>query len=122
MLPRFYMKYLQAVSFILFLPGKRDGITGYSPDIDSDTDEEDQRMITKETELAKEFDRKLTREIPRGAIDIVDITEKVCGWGASMLEKNLEDAQYMGAIMSLPRSHPAYKAMLENFMSSLERR
>jgi hypothetical protein len=31
--PRFYMKYLEQVWFILFMPGKRDCISGYSHDI-----------------------------------------------------------------------------------------
>ena len=71
-LPRFYMKYLEAVWFILFFPGKRDSMSGNSSDIDHDADEvsggkevsddeeEDQtmfskaqQMTTKETELAQ---------------------------------------------------------------------
>lgn len=104
MLPRFYMKYLKTVWFILFLPGKRDGISGYSPDIDANEvsdgkevsdeeayDKEEQRMITKEIELAQEYDRKLTREIPPGATDIMDITKKLCGWHVSIPEGNLEN-------------------------------
>ena len=30
------MKYLEAVWFILYVPGERDGISGYSPNIDAD--------------------------------------------------------------------------------------
>jgi hypothetical protein len=157
-LPRFYMKYLQAVWFILFLPGKRNGISGYSPDIDADevSDDEDvfdgkevshdekvshdgevsddeeeycrrmyakeQQRIANETELAKQFDRKLTREISRGATDIVDITEKLCGWAASMLEGSLENAQFMTAMLTLPPSHPGRRAMTRDIMSSISRR
>ncbi|KIM38254.1 hypothetical protein M413DRAFT_37403, partial [Hebeloma cylindrosporum] len=31
--PHFYMKYLENVWFVLFTPGTRDGIVGFSPDI-----------------------------------------------------------------------------------------
>ncbi|EDR13860.1 uncharacterized protein LACBIDRAFT_321480 [Laccaria bicolor S238N-H82] len=31
--PHFYMKYLSEIWFVLFVPGQRDGITGYSPEI-----------------------------------------------------------------------------------------
>jgi hypothetical protein len=133
-LPRFYMKYLEAVWFILFLPGERNGISGHSPDIDvdevsddEDEDEEEQRRITKitkETELAQEFDRKLTREIPRlrGGTHMVNITKRLCGWDASMLEQSLESAQFLKAIMTLPSSHPAYTAMMSDVFSSIRRR
>ena len=96
-LPRFYMKYLDAVWMILFLPGKRDAISGHSPDIDADevsddedlfdAKEEEQRMITKETKVAQQFDIKLTEEIPLGAIHIVNNTRELCGWNATMLKR-----------------------------------
>jgi hypothetical protein len=57
--PRFYMKYLEQVWFILFMPWKRDGISGFSPDVSDH--EEDQRMIAEEIELAQNFDLKLGR-------------------------------------------------------------
>lgn len=145
-LPRFYMKYLQAVWFILFLPGKRNGISGYSPDIDADEvsddeevcddekvsddeeeycrrmDAKEQQRIANEAELAKQFDRKLTREISRGATDIVDITEELCGWAASMLEGNLENARFVTAMLVLPPSHPGRRAVTRDIMSSVSRR
>ena len=133
-LPRFYMKYLQAVWFILFLPGKRNGISGYSPDIDADEvsddeeeycrrmDAKEQQRIANEAELAKQFDRKLTREISRGATDIVDITEELCGWAASMLEGNLENARFVTAMLALPPSHPGRRAVTRDIMSSVSRR
>jgi hypothetical protein len=164
--PRFYMKYLEAIWFILFLPGKRDGISGYSPNIDADevsdneevsddeevsdaeeisddkevSDDEDvsddeevseeqrmyykkqQRMITKDTKVAQQFDLKLTEQIPRGATRIVSITKRLCGWDAWMLESSLEEAQLMEAIETLPQSHPAYKTMIRSMFSSLRRR
>jgi hypothetical protein len=127
--PRFYMKYLEQVWFILFLPGKREGISGYSRDVIrkdsddiSDDEEEDQRMIAKETELAQKFDLKLTREFSPAGADLVDVTNKLCGWDASMLSGDLVTAQYMTAIQTLPISHPAYRAMMQNVMSSFGNR
>ena len=98
--PRFYMKYMGQVWFILFLPGKRDGISGYSRDVvreDSDDsdheEEEDQRMVAKEIKLAQEFDLKLMQEFSPDAADIVDVTKKLCGWDAWMLRTSLESMQ-----------------------------
>ena len=119
-LPRFYMKYLEQVWFILFLPGKRDGVTGYSPgaiwhDYSEESDEEEayRREISKEIELAQQFDFKLTH-VSQGAILAVEFTRKLCGWEASMLKGTLESSQLMEAIQTLPMSHPAYRAMISN--------
>jgi hypothetical protein len=127
--PRFYMKYLEQVWFLLFMPGKRDGISGYSRDLIgkdfddvSDEEEEEQRMIVVEIELAQKFDLKLTQDFSQAEADIVDITNRLCGWKASMLHESLETAQYYKAILTLPRSHLAYRAMMQNMMSGIRDR
>lgn len=120
--PRFYMKYLEQVWFIIFLPGKRDGITGYSRDVirreneddDFDEDEEDQRLVEEETKLAQEFEVRLPRAFSTGAAEVVDITSKLCGWDATMLSQSLETAQYFEAIQTLPMRHPAYRDMVQS--------
>ncbi len=117
--PRFYMKYLEQVWFIIFLPGKRDGISGYSHDVirtDSgyDDDEEDQRLIDEETKLAQDFELRLPRAFSTGAVEVVDITNSLCGWDASTFQKDLETAQYFTAIQTLPFSHPAHRAMVQS--------
>jgi hypothetical protein len=145
--PRFYMKHMEQVWFLLFMPGKRDCISGYSEDIireevdeyedeneevdedkDGDKDkeeedeEEDERMIERmEIEIAKKFDLKLVREVSKGAADIVDITKKLGGWEATMLHQDLEVAQFHEAIMTLPSSHPASIAHRENMMENIRR-
>ena len=140
----------EPVWFILFWPGKRDGICGQSPDINypvadevpdheevsddgevfddeevSDGKEQDRRirMITKETEVAQQFD-KLTQDGPRWVtLHMVNLIKRMCGWDAWMLERTLEDAQYVDAIAKkLAPSHPAFVAMISNVMSSIRRR
>ena len=120
--PRFYMNYLQQVWFIIFLPGKRDGITGYSRDVtrkvneddDFDEDEEDRRLVEEETKLAQDFEVRLPRALSTGAAEVVDITSKLCGWDATMLSQSLETAQYLEAIQTLPTRHPAYRAAMQS--------
>ncbi|EDR13858.1 uncharacterized protein LACBIDRAFT_321476 [Laccaria bicolor S238N-H82] len=69
--PRFYMKYLSEVWFVLFVSGCRDGITGYSPeipdieDLDEDEDaygEQEAEGIAREKVLAEDYDVKLCEE------------------------------------------------------------
>jgi hypothetical protein len=150
--PRFYMKYLEQVWFILFMPGKRDCISGYSHDIirryddeyddeeeknddennddgeDENNDdeyaryeEEEKRMVAEEVEIAQKFDPKLTKEVSKGAADVVDITKKLGGWESTMLHDDLELAHYFEAVRTLPMSHPAHKGMMESVMSSIRR-
>jgi len=126
--PRFYMKYLEQVWFILFMPGKRDCISGCSSDIIrrdydeyDDDEEEEKRMIAEEVEIAQKFDLKLPREVSKGAVDIVDITKKLGGWESTMLHDDMETAQYFEAIQTLPISHPAYKGMMQSVMNSIRR-
>ena len=88
-LPRFYMKYLQAVWFILFLPGKRNGISGYSPDIDADEvsdDEEvcdDEKVSDDEEEYCRRMDAKEQQMRPSWRSNLI----------ASSLERFLEMQQ-----------------------------
>jgi hypothetical protein len=55
--PRFYMKYLEQVWFILFMPGKRDCISGYSHDIieryDDEYDDEEEEKNDDDGEEEK---------------------------------------------------------------------
>jgi hypothetical protein len=70
--PRFYMNYLDRVWFLLFAPGTRDCILGYSDNITRkigvDDDDDTYRkkaaeMAADETAMAQEFDVKLKREV-----------------------------------------------------------
>jgi len=45
---------------------------------------------------------------------MVDFTQKLGGWDATMLQGNLQFAQYAEAIMTLPRSHPAHGALFQS--------
>jgi len=132
--PRFYMKHMEQVWFLFFMPGKRDCISGYSEDVirkhddkDEDKDEEEEeRMIADEIEIAKKFDLKLMQDVSKGAANVVDITKKLGGWEATMLHQDLEVVQFHEAMMRLSRSHPASIAhsehMVEAVMNSLRPR
>jgi hypothetical protein len=100
------MNYLQQVWFIIFLPGKRDGISGYSRDV-TRKDYEDEGW-SKKRPIWHEF--RLPRAFSTGAAEDVDITgtSKLCGWDATMLSQSLETAQYFAAIQTLPIRHPAW--------------
>jgi hypothetical protein len=123
--PRFYMKYLEQVWFFLFMPGKRDCISGYSHDVIEkyddgyDDEEENKRILAEEIKMAQKFDLKLTREVSQGAAEFVGITKKLGGWDASTINQDLAAAQYVEAIQTLPISHPAYQGMMEAVMSSI---
>ena len=159
--PRFYMKYLDQVWFLLFTPGERDCIVGNSEDIirredeadmedketeeseedkdqkdkeneenakdkddneeEEEEDEEDEddvedyeeKIPAEELDLAQKFDARLEREISTGMVKFnVKFTKKLGGWDASMLQDNLLFAQYADAILTLPGSHPAKRALL----------
>lgn len=124
--PRFYMNYLDKVWFFLFAPEKRDCIVGYSDNIVRKTElDDDPDMCTKmaadETAMAKEFDVKLEQEISRGMARLANITKKLGGWHASMVQSDLELSQYTDAIMTLPGSHPAHRALMENIFRDLHK-
>ena len=117
--PRFYMKYLNQVWFLLFAPGKRDCIMGYSDDIIRKKEVDDNhdrysKMAADEAVMAQEFDVKLEQEVSRGMGRLVGITKKLSGWHASTLQFSLESSQYTDAILTLPGSHPAHMDLVQN--------
>ncbi|KIK06042.1 hypothetical protein K443DRAFT_674606 [Laccaria amethystina LaAM-08-1] len=116
--PRFYMKYLEQIWFILFVPGSRDGISGYSPDIPYSDDWFEDTGIARDKALAEDYDAKLCKEVSRiGTLGVV-AGKKVAGWVASTLESDLELAQMAEAIMGLPANHPARVQMIQGVFRS----
>ena len=100
--PRFYMKYLNQIWFVLFVPGSRDGITGYSPEMPYTDDWYEDEGIARDKALAEDYDAKLCEEVSRmGALGAV-ASNKVAGWKASTLESDMEFAQMANEIMQLP--------------------
>ena len=100
--PRFYMKYLNQIWFILFVPGSRDGINGYSPEMPYTDDWYEDEEIARDKALAEDYDAKLCEEVRRmGALGAV-ASNKVAGWKASTLESDMEFAQMANEIMQLP--------------------
>ena len=113
--PRFYMKYVHEVWFVLFVPGSRDAITGYSPKIPHAEDSYEDTGIARDKALAEDYDVKLCEEASRiGTLGAVASNE-VAGWESSTLKRNLELAQMMKAFMGL--SHPARVGMMQGFES-----
>ncbi|KAF8722725.1 hypothetical protein AX14_009633 [Amanita brunnescens Koide BX004] len=112
---RFYMKYLEQVWVILFMPGRRNSVLGCSPDViwDDSGEESDyeRSMIAKEIELAQEFDLMLTR-VSREPIDLVCYASRFYGWNTSMLHEAFENAQYSEAILTHPISQPEHWAIV----------
>ena len=100
--PRFYMKYLNQIWFVLFVPGSRDGITRYSPEMPYTDDWYEDEGIARDKALAEDYDAKLCEEVSRmGALGAV-ASNKVAGWKASTLESDMEFAQMANEIMQLP--------------------
>jgi|ERR1700691_4452180 hypothetical protein len=89
---------------------------------EGDEDEEDDRVTAEKIAMAQNFDVKLVQEVSRGAVIMVDFTKKLGGWEAAMLHEHLQSAQYSEAIMTLPRSHPARRALLREMWNSFARR
>ena len=122
--PHFYMKYLDQVWFVLFVPGKRDGILGVSPKIphaysepEGDYDEDEQ--IARDKKVVEDYEPKLCNEISRwGTIGAIS-NKKIAGWESVTMQNTLEEAQMYNAVMTLPRGHPARRDMMEGFMASL---
>ncbi|KAM6499157.1 hypothetical protein JOM56_004665 [Amanita muscaria] len=91
--PRFYMKYTKQVWFLLFAPGTRECIMGYSDDITNDYEEDEdedaqwEKWAAEETAMAQAFDVRLRQEVSRGmGILPVMFTNKMGGWTAMTLE------------------------------------
>ncbi|KIJ94513.1 hypothetical protein K443DRAFT_110298 [Laccaria amethystina LaAM-08-1] len=124
--PRFYMKYLSQIWFVLFVPGSRRGITGYSPDLpdryaedlDEDAEEDlydEDAEIALQKALAEDFDVKLCEEVSQGGAGVLAF-KKVAGWQSSTLKSSLQFAQMAEVIMELPTDHPAYVGMMQNWL------
>lgn len=80
--PRFYMKYLEAVWFVLFVPGSRDCVVGDSGNVirrSSAELEEEERLNAEKMAIAQKFDAKLEQEVSLGRATMVDVTKKT-GW------------------------------------------
>jgi len=118
------MKYVDQVWFVLFVPGKRDGILGFSPKIpyfivDDVCDEEGQ--IARDTKVAEDYEPKFCEEISRwGTLGAVS-RKKVAGWDSFTVKSSLETAQMYDAVMTLPSDHPAHRVIMGSFMASLGR-
>jgi len=120
--PHFYMKYLDQVWFVLFVPGKRDGILGFSPkipyfELDDEYDEEGQ--IARDKKVAEDYEPKFCEEVSRwGTLGALS-RKKMAGWDSMTVKSSLETAQMYEAVMTLPSDHPAHRAMIDGFMASL---
>jgi hypothetical protein len=118
--PRFYMKYLSQVWFVLFMPGQRDGIIGWSPDVPQGTtsdDEDEELEVAHDKVLAEEFDPRLSEEVRRWGTHGVLILNAVTGWESSTLKDTLERTQLSRAILwGLPSGHPVHKALVKDIM------
>jgi hypothetical protein len=130
--PRFYMTFLNEVWYLLFMPGIRDCISGYSEKVvrrtydgdDEDEepifdDAEDERVEAEKMAMAQKFDIKLEHEVKRGADIIVPVSHKLAGWDATMMQSDLEYSKYATAILTLPREHPERVALTKNATRSL---
>ena len=118
----FYMKYLDQVWFVLFVPGKRDVVLGFSPNIpysDGDGEYDEYEEIARDKQMVEEYEPKLCEEISRwGTLGAVS-RKQVGEWESVAMKSSLETAQMYEAVMTLPRDHPAHRAMIDGFMASL---
>ncbi|EDR01393.1 uncharacterized protein LACBIDRAFT_333302 [Laccaria bicolor S238N-H82] len=108
--PRFYMKYLSEIWFVLFVPGCRDGITGYSPeipdieDLDEDEDsyeEQEAEGIAREKALAEDYDAKLLAKLLTKTLKYLNLTAQwrkcAAPWKAESVEDELDKAKVNSA-------------------------
>ena len=125
--PHFYMKYLSEIWFVLFEPGRRDGIIGIGPKIPyvmDDSDEEDydiveEKQFARDKKIAEDYEPKLCEEVSRiGTLGAL-ANKNIAGWESHTLESSLEEAQFCEAILTLPHDHPAQRAMMRNALSQL---
>ncbi|EDR08770.1 uncharacterized protein LACBIDRAFT_327083 [Laccaria bicolor S238N-H82] len=115
--PRFYMKFLEQIWFILFVPRYRYGISGYSPDIPYTDDWFEEAGIARDKALAEDYDPKLCKEVSRIGTAGVEFHKEVAGWQGSTLQSDLEFSQLAKAIMGLPAKHPARVEMIRGIFS-----
>ena len=119
------MKYNTEVWFMLFAPGEKGGVFGYSaklpvPVYDDEETEAERDNLDKE--LAQNFDKKLVDEVSRFGICTVPVLKRLAGWEAYTMKSSLEEAQFANAMLSLPLDHPASMQYQRNFLASLSRR
>ena len=116
--PRFYMKYVYQVWFVLFTPGSRHAITGWSPKIPHAEDSFEATGIARDKALAEDYDAKLCEEVRRLGTAGAAATKKVAGWKASTLKSSLELAQLTEKVMELPAGHGAHVGMNQFYLES----
>jgi len=106
------------------VPGKRDGILSFSPKIpyfELDDEYNKEGQITWDKGVVEDYEPKFCEEINRwGTLGAVS-RKKVAGWDSLTVKSSLETAQMYKAVMSLPRDHPAHRAMINGFVASLRR-
>jgi hypothetical protein len=87
---------------------------------EDDEQYEDDKQDARDKQVAEDYEPKLCKEISRwGTLGAISSRKEVAGWVCETMESSLEQAQMYKAIMTLPRDHPAYMAMIRNFMASL---
>lgn len=120
-MPRFYMKYLEKIWFLLFTPGSRECIMGYSEDIARDGEDKYERWTAEEVDIAKKFDARFERSVSDGVMTVmmVKFYRKLAGWNALTLEASLQTAQLSEAMFTLPDSHPARAAFFSSMFRNL---
>ncbi|KAF8814375.1 hypothetical protein BYT27DRAFT_7179530 [Phlegmacium glaucopus] len=122
--PRFYMRHCSEVWFVLFTPGDKGGVVGYSAKLpEPDFEAENWEAIEAETdrELAEKFDEKLVAEVSRASVAGALVLQRLAGWEAHTLKRTLETAQLTDAMMTLPLDHPAQVQFRGDFYASLRR-
>ncbi|KAM6499177.1 hypothetical protein JOM56_004685, partial [Amanita muscaria] len=88
--PRFYMEYIGQLWFLLFKPGTRECVLGYSEiirNLDNDedkhyrdmTEDEEMAQVAEGTAMAQAFDIALEQEVPRGMDEWAEFTKKLGG-------------------------------------------
>jgi hypothetical protein len=113
--PRFYMRYLSQIWFLLFMPGYRGGIIGYSPEISDTEDSYEDTGLRVTKHWSENYNVKLCEEVRRVGTAGAAAFKKVAGWEGSTLKSDMQLAQMSEAIMGLPTNHPAHVAMVQGY-------
>lgn len=128
--PRFYMRYLEQIWFLIFIPGKRDGITGYSPTVREMNEEDfeeyeeyEKARVSEELEIAQTFDAQLKKRTPSAEASdcMLMLSAEIGGWQAMSFKQSLEQAQLASAMLSLPVDHPMSRAYMRGVFANLRR-
>jgi hypothetical protein len=117
--PHFYMKYISEVWFVLFVPGQRDGMLGYSSKLPY-LEEEDEEAA-RDKKVAEDFDPGLCEEVRRWGTVGAEAMQKVAGWEGFTIRSSLEIAQMADETRKLPIDHPAHIAMMQSVFRALRR-